>query len=385
VVYQYSQHEQNEQHEQHGHEQHGHEQHSHEQHGGHQLILTEDTEMKKTLLLLTLVLALVLSGCTAGTLPSVAPAASPAGSGDAAAEGAAAVSAAGEPFAICVVHNNADHPSITAIVQGMDEEAAIYNAEVTYFDPAFDPQKQAAMIEDCIARQADVIVVNAVDPTAVIAPIQKAQEAGIPVITQNADVAPEGKQFTETFVGSQSYDQGLAVGKMMAEKLGSNAAQVIFLGGKPGQTDYVNRVQGAKDAWADAGVSYEVLADQPAEWSKDKALSVMQDLLTRYPEGIDAVYAVDDPMAMGALEAIKAAGREQEIAVYGTNGNVDACQAIKDGDMAGTALQMSYLVGVYAVRAAYDVHSGRLVPEQILAPTAPVTPENIDQWMEMCW
>ncbi len=341
--------------------------------------------MKKTLLLLTLVLALVLSGCTAGTLPSVAPAGS-AGAAPAAGSGAAAASAAGEPFDICVVHNNADHPSITAIVQGMDEESKIYNANVTYFDPAFDPQKQAAMIEDCIARKADVIVVNAVDPTAVIAPIQKAAEAGIPVITQNADVAPDGKQYIKTFVGSQSYDQGLAVGKMMAAKLGDKPAKVVFIGGKPGQTDYVNRVQGAQDAWAAAGVTYEVIADQPAEWSKDKALSVMQDLLTRYPSGgIDAVYAVDDPMAMGALEAIKAAGREKEIAVYGTNGNTDACQAIKDGDMAGTALQMSYLVGVYAVRAAYDIHKDRLVPDQILAPTAPVTPENIDQWLSMCW
>ena len=337
--------------------------------------------MKKTLLLLTLIFALLLSGCTVSTLPSAAPA------GDAApaAQEGAAAPAAGEAFDICVVHNNADHPSITAIVQGMDKEAQIYNANVTYFDPAFDPQKQAAMIEDCIARQADVIVVNAVDPTAVIASIQKAAEAGIPVITQNADVAPEGKQYTETFFGSQSYDQGYAVGKMMVAKLGNNAAKVIFLGGKPGQTDYVNRVQGAKDAWAEAGVSYEVLADQPAEWSKDKALSVMQDLLTRYPTGIDAVYAVDDPMAMGALEAIKATGREKEIAVYGTNGNTDACQAIKNGDMAGTALQMSYLVGVYAVRATYDIVEGRLVPDSILAPTAPVTPENIDQWISMCW
>ena len=268
----------------------------------------------------------------------------------------------------------------------MNDEAKIYNADVTYFDPAFDPQKQASMIEDCIAREADVIVVNAVDPTAVIAPIKKAVEAGIPVITQNADVAPEGKQYVKAFVGSQSYDQGYAVGQMMAQKLGNKDANVVFIGGKPGQTDYVNRVQGAKDAWAAAGVTYNVIADQPAEWSKDKSLAVMQDLLTRYPSGgIDAVYAVDDPMAMGALEAIKAAGREKEIAVYGTNGNVDACQAIKNGDMAGTALQMSYLVGVYAVRAAYDIHVGRLVPSIILAPTAPVTAENIDKWLPMCW
>jgi ribose transport system substrate-binding protein len=290
----------------------------------------------------------------------------------------------GDTLQICVVHNNADHPSITAIVNGMDDEAAQFNAEVTYFDPAFDPQKQASMIEDCIAREPDVIVVNAVDPTAVIAPIEKAVEAGIPVLTQNADVAPEGQDLTTAFVGSQSYDQGYAVGLMIANQVES-PAEVVFIGGKPGQTDYVNRVEGAQDAWEDQGFEYEVLADQPAEWSKDKALSVMQDLLTRYPEGIDVVFAVDDPMALGALEAIKAAGREDDIAVFGVNGNVEACEAIEAGEMSGTALQMSYLVGVYTVRAAYDISVGRLVPDQILAPTAPVTQDNVDQWMDMCW
>lgn len=327
--------------------------------------------MKRKLLVL-IVLVLALTACTTPTAPTAAPATT-------------GQEPAAEALEICVVHNNADHPSITAIVQGMNDEAKLFNANVTYFDPAFDPQKQASMIEDCISRQADVIVVNAVDPTAVIAPIKKAFDAGIPVLTQNANAAPEGKQYIRAFVGSESYDQGFAVGKMMAEKFGNEDTKVVFLGGKPGQTDYVNRVQGAKDAWADAGVEYEVVADQPAEWSKDKAMSVMQDLLTRNPEGIDAVYAVDDPMAIGALQAIKAAGRESEIAVYGTNGNVDACTAIKNGEMAGTALQMSYLVGVYAVRAAYDVHIGRLVADMILAPTAPVTQDNIAEWEPMCW
>jgi ABC-type sugar transport system substrate-binding protein len=285
---------------------------------------------------------------------------------------------------IVVIHNSADHPSITALVKGMNDEGVHYNAKITYFDPAFDPQKQATMIADAIARKPDVIVVNAVDPTAVIEPIKKAFAAGIPVITHNANVAPEGYKYIRTFIGSQSYDQGYSVGKMMVARLGKTAS-VIFIGGKPGQTDYVNRVQGAKDAWRDAGVSYKVLADQPAEWSQDKALGVMQDLLTRYPKGIDAVYAVDDPMALGALKAITAAGREKQIAVFGTNGNMEAMKAIKAGTMAGTALQMSYLIGVYTVRAAYDIKMGRLLPDKILAPTAPVTPENIDKWMQYGW
>lgn len=290
-----------------------------------------------------------------------------------------------ESLEVCVVHNNADHPSITAIVQGMNDEAVHFEADITYFDPAGDPQKQASMIEDCIARQADVIVVNCVDPTAAVAPIKKAFEAGIPVLTQNADVAPEGKSYVEAFVGSQSIDQGFAVGKMMVAKFGNVDAKVVIIGGNPGQTDYVNRVQGAQNAWAEAGVNYEIISDQPAGWSKDKALTLMTDLLTRFPDGIDIVYAVDDPMAIGVIEAIKAAGYDGEIAVYGTNGNVDACAAIQSGDMAGTALQMSYLVGVYAVRAAFDIDSGRIIADEILAPTAPITIDNIADWADMCW
>jgi len=296
------------------------------------------------------------------------------------------VSAQQQTLNIVVIHNNADHPSITAIVKGMNDEAPHFNARITYFDPAFDPQKQASMIADAIARKPDVIVVNAVDPTAVVQSIKKAYEAGIPVIMHNANCAPEGFKYIKTFVGVQSYDQGFAVGKMMVSRLGKKPANVIFIGGKAGQTDYVNRVQGVKDAWKTEGVStYKVLADQPADWSQDKALALMQDLLTRYPKGIDAVFACDDPMALGALKAISAAGREKEIAVFGVGGFVEACKAIKAGTMAGTALQLSYLIGVYTVRAAYDVKMGRLLPDKILAPTAPITPENIDQWMSSCW
>ena len=82
-------------------------------------------------------------------------------------------------YHFCVVHNNADHPSITAVIQGLNDEAEIYNIKVTHFDPAFDPQKQISMIEDCISLKSDLIVVNAVDPEAVVSGLKKAHKAGI--------------------------------------------------------------------------------------------------------------------------------------------------------------------------------------------------------------
>ena len=79
----------------------------------------------------------------------------------------------------------------------MSDEAAIYGAKITYFDPAMDPQKQASMIEDCIARKPGVIAVNAVDPAAVVPGLKKAAEAGIPVVMQNADTNEQGHAYTQ--------------------------------------------------------------------------------------------------------------------------------------------------------------------------------------------
>ncbi len=290
--------------------------------------------------------------------------------------------AADGPFSICVVHNNADHPSITAIVKGMNDEGKIYGANITYFDPAFDPQKQVSMVEDCIARKPSVIVVNAVDPAAVVQVLKKASEAGFPVVMQNADTNDAGHAFTKTFVGSQSYDQGYAVGQMIVKATGGKG-NLVMITGKPGQFDVVQRANGAKAAFADAKADIKILAEEPADWSKDKALTVMQDLLTRYPD-INIVFGQDDPMALGALQAIKAQGVEG-IKVFGVNGNKDACNAIKAGDMYGTAMQLSYMVGVYTVRAAYDIYKGRQVPTKMLAPTAPVTPDNVAALYSQCW
>jgi ABC-type sugar transport system substrate-binding protein len=287
-----------------------------------------------------------------------------------------------EVLTMCVVHNFADSVSVTAMVKGMNDEASAYNADITYFDPANDPQKQASMIADCASRQPDVLVVNAVDPEAVIPEMKRASEAGIKILTINADVAEDGQQYRMSFIGSDSFTQGYSVGTMIAAGL-NNEGNLVIVGGNPGQTDSVNRTEGVKAAFADLKSNIKIVAEQSANWSQDKALSVTTDLLTRFPD-IDAVFGQDDPMAMGALLAVKNSG-QTGIKVYGVNGNKEACASVKAGDLAGTALQMSELLGVSAVRAAFDLKNGRLVPDKILAPTAAVTQENISQWESKCW
>jgi len=294
------------------------------------------------------------------------------------------VTAAPNPFSMCVVHNNADHPSIAAIVRGMNDEGAIYNAQITYFDPHFDPQKQVQMIEDCITRKPDIIAVNAVDPAAVVPAIKKAYEAHIPVIMHNADTTEAGHAYTETYVGVASVEQGHIAGVQFSKDYKGKAANIVVLLGKPGQTDTINRLAGFKAGLAEGGAQVNILAMQPTDWDKDKALTATQDLLTRYPN-IDAIYSEDDTMSIAAMQAVKAAGRTN-VKIYSSGGMKEACQAIKDKDLiVVTAAQSSYLMGVYTVRAAYDILHNRLVARETLSPSGAITSSNIDHWLPNCW
>src|SRR5262245_19921932 len=117
-------------------------------------------------IVLLLAVIFALAGCQqGGAFVAPAPAAPAA---PAAAATAAPAAAAADLYHFCIVHNNADHPSITAIVRGMQDEAPNFGAKLTFFDPAFDPQKQLSQIDDCIALKPDAILVNAVDPAAVV-------------------------------------------------------------------------------------------------------------------------------------------------------------------------------------------------------------------------
>jgi ribose transport system substrate-binding protein len=333
------------------------------------------------ILLALLIISMLFSACQ--TTPTAEPAVEePAG------EEAVAVQpeSEGERLHFCVVHNLADHPSITAVVNGMEFEADAYgDIDLTYFDPAFDPQKQLSMIEDCIALEPDAIMVNAVDPAAVVPGLKKVHDAGIPLIMHNADTNEEGRQYSLTFVGSDFVEQGRAVGQAMVKYLPDGSKGVIIQG-KPGQTGVAERTNGALEVIEAAGADIQVIDEQPADWMKDKALTVMQDFLTRYPSGeINFVYALDTPMALGALEAIKAAGRQDEFKIFGVGGFIEGCDAIKAGELQGSALHPSFLIGMYTIRAARDAVNNMPLPEVINAPTTPIDPDNVDVVYPLCW
>jgi len=282
---------------------------------------------------------------------------------------------------VCIVHNNADHPSIQSEIKGMQDEAKFYPVDLHMFDPALDPQKQVSMILDCVAQKYDVIAVNAVDPAAVVPALKAAFQAGIPVVMDNADTNAEGQQYTKTYVTTDTYAQGQAVGDAIKAVM-PQGSKMVVIEGIPGQSGVAERLNGAKDRLSGTGIQF--LDVQSANWDKNKALQVMQAFITKYPD-INGVYAEDDEMALGALQAIKAANKTNQIKVFGVNGEKAVCQLIKDGSFGGTALQSTYMVGVDTIRAAWDITHNRIVPKQWIVPTIGLTKQNIDQYQSLCW
>lgn len=311
-------------------------------------------------------------------------AASPTGSAPAASGAPASTTpgASADRLRLCVVHNNADHPSIQSGIKGFQDEAKFYPVDISFYDPALDPQKQVSMIMDCIAQKFDVIAVNAVDAAAVVPALKAANDAGIPIIMHNADTNDAGREFSATFVTTDTYSQGVAVGQSIKAVMPKDAKMVI-ISGIPGQSGIQDRIDGAVEALAGTGITF--VETQFGEWSKDKALQVMQSFLVKYPD-IQGVYGLDDEMALGALQAIKAAGKEGQIQAFGVNGQKEVCDMIKAGTFGGTALQSTYMVGVNTVRAAWDITHTRVFPTPIwIVPTIGLTKNNIDTYYDLCW
>jgi ribose transport system substrate-binding protein len=320
----------------------------------------------------------VLSACGGAASPPAPAAVASGGPGSTA---STAPAASTDRLRLCVVHNNADHPSIQSGIKGFQDEAKFYPVDISFFDPALDPQKQVSMITDCVAQKFDVIAVNAVDAAAVVPALKAAHDAGIPIVMHNADTNDAGRQYSATFVTTDTYSQGKAVGQSIKAVMPAGAKMVI-ISGIPGQSGIQDRIDGAVEVLKGTNITF--VETQFGEWSKDKALQVMQSFLVKYPD-IQGVYALDDEMALGALQAIKAAGKQDQVKAFGVNGQKEVCDLIKSGGFGGTALQSTYMVGVDTVRAAWDITHNRVVPNPWIVPTIGLTKDNIDTYYSLCW
>lgn len=254
-------------------------------------------------------------------------------------------------FSVSTLNN----PFFVTLNEGAEEKAAELGATLTVVDAQDNASKQASDIEDLIQQEVDLIMINPVDSEAVAAAVESANSANIPVITVDRSAA--GGE-----VVSHIASDNTAGGEMAAEHLTSivgEGAAVAELEGVPGSSAARERGEGFNKIAAD---SLDVVAKQTANFNRSEGLSVMENILQANPD-IKGVFAHNDEMALGALEAIEASGKD--IAVVGFDATDDAVKAVEDGRLDGTIAQKPEMIGEMAVEAAVQSLEGEEVEASI--------------------
>jgi ribose transport system substrate-binding protein len=250
-------------------------------------------------------------------------------------------------------------------------------------DPQSDPAKQSDQIGDLIAQQVDVMIVWPVNGKAVVPAVKQAHAAGIPIVITNSDIDESGRSYIATYTGPDHYSEALLAGALMAKGL-NGKGNVVIIGGAPGYTVSQLREKGFRDAIAKFP-DIKVLDSQPANWSREKAQSVMENYITRFGKQIDGVYSADSGMGVGALSAIQAAAKEGKVDaghIIETDCTLFAVayDAIKAGEYYGSVLQAPEEDAKVAVQTAILIAEGQTVAKKIYFDTPVITKENIDKF-----
>lgn len=251
-----------------------------------------------------------------------------------------------------------DNPFFVAMKDGVLKEAKNKNMQVITVDAQDDTAKQINDIEDLVQQGVDVLLINPTDSSAVSTAVQSANHIGIPVITLDR-TADHGE--VAAFIASDNVEGGKMAANFIIDKLGKDV-KVVELQGTPGTSAARERGQGFHSV---ADKNLNVISRQTANFDRTQGLNVMENLLQGHKE-IDAVFAQNDEMALGAIEAINSSGRD--VLVVGFDGNDDAIKAVKEGRLSATIAQQPELIGKEAVTAASKILKGEKVDSKIAVP-----------------
>ena len=247
--------------------------------------------------------------------------------------------------------------------------------EYIYTDANDDPNKQISDIEDLMTKGCDVMIVSAATGEALTPVVEKAMDAGIPVVTLDRNIVSDKYV---TFVEQNSCDMGATQAKWLAEKLGGKG-KIVLLSGLAGATPAEDRLRCAKEEFAKYP-DIEVLAQEYAQWSPVEGKKIMANWLVTYPQ-IDGVWADSGLQASGAVEAFQEAGKPVP-PITGEDWN-RYLKLWKQLGFPGYAVSFNAQMGAEAVKVALDIVQGKPVPHYVNLPKLIIDQDNLDQYVRM--
>jgi len=235
---------------------------------------------------------------------------------------------------IAVVISTLNNPWFVVLGDAAKARAEELGYEAIVFDSENDTAKEAAHFENILASGYKAILFNPTDADGSIANVRKAAAAGVPVFCIDREINANDAAASQIL--SDSYSGCVALGQYFVKIVGENGTYVELLG-LPGDNNTKNRSKGFHDV-VDRYEGLTMVAQQSADFDRTKALEVMESMLQAHPD-IDAVFCGNDAMAMGAYQALVAAGRDKQVRVFGFDGADDVVRLIAEGKIAATGMQ----------------------------------------------
>jgi ribose transport system substrate-binding protein len=280
---------------------------------------------------------------------------------------------------VAFVMKTLNHPFFLDMQKGAQEAAdrAGLQLVVQAAEREIDVEKQMQIIENLLQTGIKALIVTPSGSREIASALVKANRASVPVIVVDTRVDPkaiaDNHLKLESFIGSDNYEGGRMAGDYLAKAVGGKA-HVAILEGIPGHETGDSRLRGFRDAIT-SHPDMTIVASQPANWERDQGFTVFQNMLQAHAD-IDALFACSDLMALGAVEAIAAAGRTNGIRVVGFDALDDARKAIAAGTMEASVAQSPRDMGRIAVESAAKLLKGETVPADQKVPLALVTKVN---------
>jgi ribose transport system substrate-binding protein len=260
---------------------------------------------------------------------------------------------------IATFTRNPANPILRGVRIGSEIAAKSLDARVVHFIPRSEaPPEQLGLIDEVLSNKPDAIVLAPFDPKAMMPAVEKLNSAGIPVTNVNERLAG-GK--VVAYVGTDDYQLAVTTTRFLLDALGKKGS-VVILEGPDNLPTSTARVKAYKDTIKEYP-EVKLLASKSANYARAPAVDIMKSFLRLYPQ-IDGVLAANDPMAIGAIEALKAANKKA--LVVGINASREVIEFIKSGDLLGSGDYNGFIQGCLATQIAIRNVRQQQVPDQIM-------------------
>ena len=246
-----------------------------------------------------------------------------------------------------------NNPFFVDLKSGIEERAKELGYEVVVLDSQNDPAKEVSNMEDLTVKEVDIVLLNPVDSDSAVASVMIANNYELPVVT--VDRAANGGDVV-THIASDNAVGGSMAAQYLIDQLGGKG-NIVELEGTAGSSAARDRGQGFDDKIAESDMN--IIAKQIDDFDRKQGITVMENIL-QSKKNIDAVFAQNDEMALGAQKALEDMGMK-DVLIVGFDATDDAVEAVKNGTMAATVAQQPLLIGEAAVNATDKILKGEKV------------------------